>query len=320
MASYSSNNSSLAATIDNLKQLIAEAQADMASSKKGGSQFTAIIKQYNDQITQLEDQQKQQMAQLTQSLTTLGAASPYQDMLQSIQSILNQYEQFAGAAQNATQLAQANQFLTSSLQQLGTTYQQQLLQDETTAVQDALSLNDLYTQRNQLQLQFLQQTEAIEGQGTLTRGITQSQSKFSQLYSLDVGHQNQLQDLNAQISTEQYKVSAEQQIFNLATTRQGLESQLVTLQEQGIDYDMARIAAMQNLLGVLQSTGYSITNLGSISNSDPNAAITQLIQILVGLLGNGSTASSIAGSNGASLLSLLLGLSSTNSTGLGSKG
>lgn len=310
---YGSNNASLATTISSLQNLIAQAQEDMAETKKGGSQFTQLIQQYNDQINQLENQQKQQMATLTNSLLVLGEASPYQDMLTSIQSILQQYTQFAGAASNATQLAQANQFLTQSLQQLGTTYSQQLLQDETTAVQDALQLNDLYSQRNQLQLQFFQQTQAIEGQGTLTRGVTQAQSKFSQLFTLDVNNQNQLDSINEQISMEQYKVQAEQQIFNLATTKQGLEMQLLGLQEQGINLDMARIAAMQNLLGVLSKTGFSITNLNNLNLSDPNTLITLLMGLLTSALNNGSGPAGIAGSNGGLLSTILGGAYSGNS-------
>jgi hypothetical protein len=115
-------------------------------------------------------------------------------------------------------------------------------------------------------------------------------------------------------------VQAAQQIFSLATTRQGLEMQLLSLQETGINQDMARIAAMQNLLAVLQSSGYSITNLSGLNLSDPNAVIQLLLSLLASQLNNGSTAAGIAGSNG-SILNTLLGsaYSAQSVMGLGNR-
>lgn len=293
MNNYSANNASLKQTITNLQQLIAQAQADQASTKKGGSQFADLIKSYNEQIQQLQDQATQTMAQLSSQLAVITSPVPFQSLLSSIQSVIQQYSQFAGSAQNATDLANANQFLASSLANIGEQYKETLLQNEVSAIADALHLNDLYSQRNALQLQFLQSTEQIMGQGTLTRQITQSQSKFSQLYTLDVNHQNQLDALNQEINVTQYKVQAEQQIFDLATTKQGLEQQTLILQEQGINLDMARISAMQTLLATLQSSNYSITNLAGVDTSNPNALMNMLLQLLISQLGiSGSAASS----------------------------
>lgn len=277
MDSYSSNNSSLNSTITNLQSLIAQAQEEMASTKKGGDQYKDLIQQYNQQITQLEDQQKQIMSDLTNQLTVLGKAEPYQDMLSSIQDIIKQYSSYVGAAQNATQLAQANDYLTDSLKNLANSYTDQLRQNEEDAINDALQLNDLYNQRNQLQQQFLQQTEQIMGQGTVSRQLTKSQTKYSQLYNLDVNNANQMDSINQQIALEQYKVQAESQIFNLATTKAGLEAQSLTLQKQTIQLDMARISAMSVLLAQLQSGGYSLPGLGSVDTSDPNSLVSTLL-------------------------------------------
>lgn len=302
MSAYSSNNASLQKTIQNIQALIAQAEQDQANTKKGGSQFADLIRQYNEQIQQLQDQASQTMAQLQQQLAVITSPVPYQSLLSSVQQIIQQYSQFAGAAQNATDLANANQFLTSSLQNLGQSYTDTLRTDEENAIADALNLNNLYTQRNQLQLQFLQSTEQIMGQGTLTRQITQSQSKFSQLYTLDVNHQNQLDILNQQINVAQYKVTAEQQIFNLATTKAGLEQQTLILQEQGINLDMARISAMQTLLTTLQSTGFSITDLTGVSSSDPNALMNMLLQLLITQLTNTGALSGYTAPNGQNSL------------------
>lgn len=285
MNQYSANNASLNTTIASLTVLVAEAQAEQASTKKGGSQFTSLIQQYNEQIVQLEDQQTQIMAQLNQQLTIASSPTAYQAIISSIQQVLQQYTSFVGAASNATELANANNYLTQSLQNLAVGYSDQVNQGQQQAIQDALSLNQLYNQRNQLEYQYLQQVQSIQGQGTLTRGITQSQSKFSQLYNLDVQTSNQLLDINAQINLAQYQVTAAQQIFSLATTQVGLQTQLLNLQEVGINEDMQRLGAMQNVLQLLQQTGYSLTSLGTLNTSDPNALLTLLLQLLAGQLG-----------------------------------
>ena len=285
MNEFSTNNTSLTQTISNLTVLIAQAQAMQASTKKGGSQFTQLIQQYNEQIVQLENQQKQIMTQLNEQLAVATAPTAFQNIVSGIQQILQQYTEFVGAAQNANELAQANNYLTQSLENLAVTYSDQLNQGQQQAIQDALNLNDLYNQRNQLEYQYLQQVRSIQGEGTLTRGVTLAQSKFSKLYNLDVQQTNQLNAINAQINLEQYKVSAAQQIFSLATTQVGLQTQLLDLQKIGINEDMQRLNALQYTLQMLQNTGYSLTNLGSVNPSDPNALLTTLLSLLANQLG-----------------------------------
>lgn len=284
---FSAGSASLNSTITTLQGIITTLTAEQSSSKKGSSQFQDLINQYNQQLSQLEAQQTQAIQQLQQQLASVSAPTAYQQWIQNIDSVIQQYSQFAGAAQNATQLAQANEYLTSSLQNIGQQMGDELLQDEESAIQNALQLNQLYNQRNQLELQYLNQVQQIMSQGNLTRQRTQAQSAFSQLYDAQVNYSQQLDSINQQINLAQYQLSVEQQIFNLATTKAGLESQLLTLQEQGVNEDMQRIVALQNLLATMQSTGFSITNLSGLSANDPNALQNTLLQDLVNELNTG---------------------------------
>jgi len=286
---FSAGTASLNTTIQALQGVIATLTSEQANSKKGSTQFQDLINQYNQQLTQLEAQQTQTIQQMTQQLASVSSPEAYQQWIQNIDQVIQQYSQFAGAAQNATQLAQANEYLTSSLQNIGQQLGDQIMQEEESAIQNALQLNQLYNQRNQLELQYLNQVQSIMSQGNLTRQRTQAQSAFSQLYDAQVNYSQQLDSINQQINLAQYQLSVEQQIFNLATTKAGLESQLLSLQEQGVNEDMQRITAMQNLLATLQSTGYSITNLGALSSSDPNALANQLLQDLVSELNTGQS-------------------------------
>jgi hypothetical protein len=250
------------------------------------------------------------MTQLKEQLDVLASPTPYQSMISSIEQVVQQYAQFEGAAQNTEQLAQANQFLTGSLQQLAEGYSEQLLSDEQTAVQNALQLNTLLNQRNALQYQFLQQTESIMGQGTLTRNQTLAQSKYAQMYQASVNYSNQLMDINEQIAVAQAQVTAAQQVFTLATNRQALESQMVSLQTESINLDMGRISAMSNLLKVLQSTNYSITS--AAGSSTPNAMILAILAALLGQLGNSSSSST------SNLINSILAAMQGSASGTGS--
>lgn len=306
MALYSSNNANLNTTIGSLQNLIAQAQAEMASSKKDSSQFAQLIIQYNEQIQQLQDQAAQTMTSLQQQLDSLGTPTAYQSIISQVASVVQQYEQFASAAQNAQQLAQANEFLAQSLQQMSQTDIDTLNQDEQSAVNNALQLNQLLNQRNQLQYQYLQQVESIQGQGTLTRDQTSAQSKYSQLYQAQVNYSNSLDQINQQIDLAQYQVQAAQTVFNLATTKAGLEAQSLQLQEVGINEDMARIAAMQNLVATLNGSNYSI--LGGTSNSNPNQQSLAILQLLLQLMGLGGAANGASTGTGSGISAELAAL------------
>lgn len=326
MNAYSTNNANLTTTIQSLQDLITEAQTAEAGSKgkKGGSEFKSLIIQYNEQIQQLEDQAAATMTSLSEQMTSLASPEAYQSILSQVSSIVKQYEQFASAAQSATQVAQANQFLADSLEQLSTQYTTTLNQDEQSAINDALQLNQLLNQRNALNYQYLQQMESIQGQGTLTRSQTSAQSKYSQMYQAQAQYALQLDQINQQIDLAQYQVQAAQTVFNLATTKAGLEAQVLQLQEVGINQDMGRIAAMQQMLATLQSSGYNL--VGSTTNANPNAQETAILLNLLTSLGLGSVATGVStgtdAGTAAALASLYaeltsLGGSGTTSTGQG---
>ena len=227
---FSSGNASLNQTISTLQGMITTLTTEMDNSKKGGQQYAQLIEQYTQQLDQLQSQATQTMETLQEQLTSISQPAAYQQWVSSIDSVIQQYAQFAGAATNATQLAQANEFLSSSLQNIAQQMGDQLLQDEETQIQNALQLNDLYNQRNQLQLTYLNQVEGIMASGNVTRQMTQAQTKFSQLYDAQVNYAQQLDSINQQINLAQYQLSAAQQIFNLATTKAWLEQQLLNLQ------------------------------------------------------------------------------------------
>jgi outer membrane lipoprotein SlyB len=261
MNQFAMNTNNLQATIVQMQQLMAQVAAEQASSKKGYQKYQDIIVQYTQEIKQLQAQQNQIIVQMNEQLATLAAPATtgLPALLQSLQSILQQYEQFAGAASSATELAQANQFLVASLQNYEDNLSQTLLQDNTQAIQDAIQLNDLQYQRIQLMQQYNDQVEGIMSQGVLTRQRTRAQTAGEQIEQANVTYNMQLEQMNEEIAAAQYKVQAEAQVFSIATTRIGLETQLLQLQNQQTNLSMQQIDALAQLVNAMQ-TG----NLGNV--------------------------------------------------------
>lgn len=249
-----------------IQQLIAQRDATIAalSHQKGGQdQLNQILPQMNNEITQLQSQQAQVLQQMAEQLDILRSPLQFQGYMQTLQQILDQYKQFSGAASSAQQLADANNFLALSLQNFAQTSTQDLQQSELQAIQDAIQLNDLLTQRAQLLTDTNTQEYQIMSQGLVGRQLTFGQTKMDQMQVLEQQRNLQLQQIDEQIALAQYKVNAESQIFSLATTRIGLEAQLLALQEQQTNYDIARINALIYLVNLMKGGG--ITTLDQLT-------------------------------------------------------
>lgn len=273
MLDFSRNNNNLQNTIDRLQQLLTHARDLQADSKKGGAEYQKAIDQYIDQINQLQTQQLQTLRQLDQQLAILSAPQGVQDLLGNLQQILDKYNSFAGAARNADDLAKANQYLVQSLKAYDLQAVDSLAESEETAINDALQLNDLLYQRQQANLQYSQQIMGILGQGLVTRQATRGQNEGQQLQQLQQAHDRQMEQLNHEIDVASYKVSSEANIFNLATTRIGLEAQLLQLQSRQTDLDMARIVALQGLVNQLATGDFAGGPLGALISTIPSVNV-----------------------------------------------
>jgi len=193
--------------------------------------------------------------------------------------IRDRYDKFAGAAENASQLAQANSWLTDSLSSYTTQMENTFVSDEEGGISDALQLNSLLSERSTMISQLGNSIQNVLEQGVLTRQQTGAQKKGQQIYQLESAASLQLTSINNEISLEQYKVGIETSLYNLGMTSMALQGQLLALQETQASQSLAAIAAMQTLMDTLNGGGYS-ANLSSILT----------------LLGYGAAAGNIPGS------------------------
>ena len=204
-------------------------------------------------LQQMQIQQQQTIQAMQVALDQVSEPTAYQQWMSNLEQIVGQYKQFAQAASDTQQLAQAQQYLTQALQNYATTQATQVQSSEIDAINNALQLNQLYVQRQQLMEQYAQQQQGIMAGGVQVREASASATKAAQLAQLDVQYKQQMDQLNQQIAVSQYQYTTQQGIFNLATTQAGLEMQVISLKDNQIDQQNASIAAQENLINMIKS-------------------------------------------------------------------
>lgn len=265
---------SLSQAITDLRNERKSAIAMLSSNPKGGkgggkggkkgyspTQAQAVIQQIDAQISQLVDQQTNILKKLHSSLMEVSQPVQFQEYIQSLDTIIQKYQEFASAAQgNAQEVAVANQYLNQSLQNYVQTLSHDLNAAQQTAINDALTLINLEYQRQQLINQEAQQEYDILTQGVLVRQRTTAMTKGQEIGQLRYQRDMQLQQMNEQIALAQHKVDAETKIFGLAKDRIGLETQLLAAQTEQADFQIAQVQALASVLAALQSglTGGSL--------------------------------------------------------------
>jgi hypothetical protein len=297
---------SLSQAIQDLRQERQQAinilSQDPKSGKGGGkggkkgytpSQMQAVIEQIDSEISTLVNQQTQTLESLSTSLMEVSNPLQYQDYLQTLDQIIQKYQQFASAAQgNVQEMTAANQYLNDSLNQYVVTLSQNLNQAQQTAINDALTLINLEYQRQQIINQEAQSEYDVLTQGVLTRQRTTAMTKGQEIGQLRYERDMQLEQINEQISLQQYKVQTETQIFGLATTRIGLETQLLEAQESQAQYQIEQVQALAQVVAALTSglTGgalmQQITSLMSTGAMPTESGIMYTLLTMLGLAGN----------------------------------
>lgn len=271
-------------------------------SKKDPTAVTGAITAIDQEIQKLVDEQKQVLDDMTQQIQMLSQPTAFQPIVQQLDDIIKKYQQFASAAAgNTAEVAAAQTYLNLALQQYSTTISNQLSQANAQAVQDALHLLDLEKQRYDLIQNEAKQEYDIMTQGVLTRQRGTAAVKGQEIAQLRYQRDQQLIQMNEEIAVSQEKVAAETKMFGLASDRITLEKQLLILQEQQSDLQLANILALQQTLASV-NTGIATGNLPQAIQSGGSLSTgSQLLNQILGLLGlnTGTVPTGTSGSSGA---------------------
>ena len=239
--------------ITQLKQEEQTAISELGGKKKAKSQLNAILQSLNQEIAQLQYQAQQTIQQFNDMVeaANTGIAAGNQvasQWLQTWQSINAQVEAYIQAGGSAVIAAQYyNQQLQQQQQQL----QNQVNSGNATAIQDALQLNQLELNKVDLMKQEAATEFGLLNSDSLERNVASAVATGNALTIQRDAYAQQLTQMNYQITTEQLKVAAESQIFDLAQNTAALQAQsnaltLASLQQQ--------LLAYQEMQKIIQST------------------------------------------------------------------
>ncbi len=222
MQQYSNGQTSLVATINGLEQQRQAAISQLSGQKGGQDQLNQLLPQLDNQIAQLQLQQKQVKTTFEQSLAVLQTHSQtIGQLLGTWQQINKQVKDYLDAGGDA---AKAAQFLSLSLQQQQQTAQNSLNDAENQSIQDAMQLNDLLTQRVSLAKQFAQQEFDLKNQGALERMANPAVNAALNYQQQKAANDAQLTALDQQITLYTSRVNMEKQVFNLAQSTADLQA------------------------------------------------------------------------------------------------
>jgi soluble lytic murein transglycosylase-like protein len=214
-------------------------------------ELNRILPPMVEEMEQLLRQQAQVFSEFNQQLKNLQLQSDTLSQINSQwQSINAQVATYLDAGGDA---AKANQMIQLGLQQIVRESGAELTQGYDQAVQDAIRLNDLALQRYNMQQQFKNQSFDLINADSIERMQAGTVTRGQQLQQLKAQYQQQLDDLNSQISLESKKVAAERQIFDIAQSISDLHRQDESLQLASLQLQLQKYKDLQNAVGSITS-------------------------------------------------------------------
>jgi hypothetical protein len=320
----------LSQAIQQISQERADAVARLSGKKGGKDQLNQLLPQLDQQLASLKQQQKQVLDTFEQQLNTLRLQSDtLGKFLDSWTNINKQVKDYLDAGGS---VAKANEFLSLSLKSLQKQTQDSLDQGQQTAIQDAIQLNDLLTQRLNLIKTIAQNEFQAATADSLERNQAGAIVRGTALSNLKADDAKQLDDINAQIDLQTKKVDKERQVFDIATDITALHKQDADLQLKALDSQIAQWKDMQTIInGIVNNNGiYSLSAfllalLGltppSTGNGSPSGDIQSIIDSLRNRRGIGGgpqpfqSDDMVIGQVGAAQPAVQIGTVTINATG-----
>jgi hypothetical protein len=237
--SYNNGATTLQATIQAVQQERTDAIAQLSNQKGGQAQLDKLLPQLDQEIVQLEQQQKQIITNFETSLQKLQLHSTIlSQTLDTWTQINQQVKDYINAGGDA---AKAAEFLSESLKALKDDAANNLQQGDKAAIAQALQLNQLLVQRKQLTDAYNKSkfdtlnADALERRASnaVSVGLTQKQA--------DVAYQTSLTDLNSQIDLASKEVDMYRQIYDISSDTATLKAQSNALELSSLAQQIASL-------------------------------------------------------------------------------
>jgi hypothetical protein len=263
MEKYSTGQATLNQALTTVQQQYATLVAKETGRKGGQQVLDTEGVQLQQQIDQLKQQQKQAAVSFADATIVAGGTnSVAQQWLQTWINVNKEVQAYKNAVGDTAAEQLANQYLNEQLDAQRKQLQDQYVQGQESAVNDALQYNQLLQQRNNYEDQYRQQVFSLQSKDSLARRGNPAEETARQISLAKSQYNQQTQQLNFEINTYQQKVAYETQIYGLAKNTADLQKQ--ALADQGYQLQ-EQLAQAQTVVALLAS----ITGLKAVNGSIP---------------------------------------------------
>jgi hypothetical protein len=234
-----------------LEQERQEAITKLSGKKGGKKQLDQLLPGLDDAIAQLKKQIADVKQNFEDALSVLKTSSGHSEVFtqwisdwQNINKQVKDYLDAVGAAGNAN----AQAFLSLQLAAERSKLQDQFNEGESQAIQDALNLNELLKQRNDLEESYAEQVFSIQSRDSIQRRVSSGVETGLQLAQAKKQYQDQKNSLDYQIAQTLQKVTVEKQVFKIATDTATLQKESLALQLADTEKLKQQYLDIQNIL------------------------------------------------------------------------
>jgi hypothetical protein len=249
LSDFEAGSAALGETIRHLEQERADAIRRLSGKKGGRKELDKLLPQIDESLASLRAQQKTIFEQFESQLDLLRTGAAFRDVAADVRDLVRQYRAYVDAGGDLTR---ANDFLSRSLEELRNRAAGELAEGEAAAIENALRLNDLLREREEILAEFAERERRIRTRGVLERRLNVAQEKSAELEALRRQRDERLAALDQEIRLAQLKVDAESRVFDLAYERIALETRLLALRARQFEHEAAQLAALRDVVqGIL---------------------------------------------------------------------
>lgn len=252
---YSEQKINISQAITELKQEEQSAISQLSGVKGGQDQLNKLLPQLDQEIASLQQQADNTKKSFEDTVLQLQSGNT--ELQQWVQTWQGINKQVADYLASGGSVEVANQFLNEQLQAQLKTMNDNLDQGEQTAIQDAISLNNLLQQRVDLVKQEQQAEFGIMNANAMEKRESYGVQVQSQLAQQRQGYNEQLEALDYQIQTATQKVTLEKQVFDIATDTANLQAQSNALTIQSLNEQLDTYKMMQQIVAGTSGLAFS---------------------------------------------------------------
>jgi hypothetical protein len=270
---YREGSATLGQTIEQLEAERTEAIRRLSRKKGGRDELKKLLPQFDQALASLRSQQQAIFERFDEQLDLLRTGEAFRDVAADVREVVRQFRAYVDAGGN---LARANEFLSRSLEQIRADSATALAEGEARAIEDALRLNTLLQEREELLAGAAEEERRIRSRGVLERQLTTGQEKARELEAARRERDERLAALDQEIRLQQLKVDAEAGVFDLARDRVALETRLLELKAAEFDREAAQLAALRDIVAGIVPTAAGLFGLTPALHTELNLGTVQI--------------------------------------------